>query len=346
MRSWSPSTRSSTTSVDRGAAAERYLPAAWGAVQSFPIVPRDLKPVWISENVTFRVTDDRDGGAYVLRLHRPGYHGLDALNSERAWTEALARAGVGAPVGLRTREGVWFVPVAGPDNDETRYAGMASWTEGEVLSDLMKRENAAESPGRFRQLGAAVAALHNQAGAWTLPAGFTRHALDTDGLMGEAPWWGQFWDSPLLSASERSLAATTRLKIAAALDRLGRDRSIFSLIHADLHPDNVLVSGDRLTVIDFDDAAFGWHAYDLAVAIFHLQPEPNFAQAQAALMAGYRSARALSADTEALIPMFLLIRGLAVIGWLSQRPEHDPAPFLASMKGLIMGQCEAFPSPT
>ena len=197
--------------MDRVAAAECYLPAARVAVQSFPITPRDLTPVWISENVTFRVTDGRDGGAYVLRLHRPGYHGLDALNSERAWTEALARAGVGAPVGLRTKGGAWFVPVSGPvsgsDNGETRYAGMTSWTEGEVMSDLLKREHAAQSPGRFRQLGAAMAALHNQAGAWTLPSGFTRHALDVDGLIGEAPWWGRFWESPLLSASERSLAA-------------------------------------------------------------------------------------------------------------------------------------------
>ncbi len=332
--------------MDRVAAAERYLPAAWRAVRNFPIEPRDLTPVWISENVTFRVIDGRDGGAYVLRLHRPGYHDLAALNSERAWTEALARAGVGAPVGLKTQEGAWFVPVsgpvAGPDGGETRYAGMTGWTEGEVLSDLLQREDAAESPGRFRRLGAAMATLHNQAGAWTLPAGFTRHALDVEGLMGEAPWWGRFWESPLLSASEQSLAAATRRKIAATLVGLSQDRTIFSLIHADLHPDNVLVSGDRLTVIDFDDAAFGWHAYDLAVAIFHLQPEPNFAPAQAALLAGYRSARALSPKTEALIPMFLLIRGLAVIGWLTQRPEHAPAPFLTSMKALIMGQCEEF----
>lgn len=337
--SCSPSTRWSTASVDNVSAAERYLPTAWEAVRHFPIEARDLTPVWISENVTFRVTDDLDGGAYVLRLHRPGYHDLDALHSERDWTGALVAAGIGAPVGLRTRNGAWFVPVDIPETRETRYAGLTRWTEGEVLSDLLECGAGTELRW-FHLLGAAIAALHNQAGAWNPPIGFTRHALDTDGLMGEAPWWGRFWESPLLSVSEQSLALAARFKIAAALDRLGRDRSTFSLIHADLHPGNVLVSGDRLAVIDFDDAAFGWHAYDLAVAIFHLQVEPNFVQAQVALLAGYRSARALSAETEALIPMFLLIRGLAVIGWLTQRPEHDPAPFLTSMKALILTQCQ------
>ncbi len=325
----------------RVSAAERYMSAAWEAVRRFPVEPTALTPVWISENVTFRVTDGRDGGVHVLRLHRPGYHDLDALNSERDWTGALSAAGIGAPVALRARDGAWFIPVDIPETRETRYAGLTRWIEGERLADLLERAGPSEAPGWFRQLGAAAAALHNQAGAWAPPTGFTRHALDTDGLMGEAPWWGRFWESPLLSASEQSLALAARLKIAPALDRLGRDRSVFSLIHADLHPGNVLVSGDRLAVIDFDDAAFGWHAYDLAVAIFHVQPEPNFAEVQAALLAGYSSARALDAQIEALIPMFLLIRGLAVIGWLSQRPEHDPAPFLASMKMLIMRQCEA-----
>lgn len=331
--------------MDNAAAAERYLPAAREAVRRFPIEPRDLIPVWISENITFRVTDDRDGGAYVLRLHRPGYHDLGALNSERQWTGALAATGIGAPVGLRARDGAWFVPIWIPQTGETRYAGLTHWSEGERLAELLEREGPAEAPGWFRQLGAAAAGLHDQASVWTPPAGFTRHALDAEGLMGEAPWWGRFWESPLLSAPEKTLAAKTRPRIAAALNRLGHDRSVFGLIHADLHPGNVLVSGDRLTVIDFDDAAFGWHAYDLAVAIFHLQPEPNFALAQAALLAGYRSARALNAETEALIPMFLLIRGLFVIGWLTQRPEQDPAPFLASMKTLIMDQCEVFEAP-
>ena len=48
--------------------------------------------------------------------------------------------------------------------------------------------------------------------------------------------------------------------------RLERQPAVYSMIHADMHPGNVLVDGDRLTVIDFDDAAWGWHAYDIAVA--------------------------------------------------------------------------------
>ena len=51
----------------------------------------------LAENVTYRVVDRRDGVAYALRLHRPWYHTLDELISERAWIRALADAGIAVP---------------------------------------------------------------------------------------------------------------------------------------------------------------------------------------------------------------------------------------------------------
>ena len=40
--------------------------------------------------------------------------------------------------------------------------------------------------------------------AWTPPAGFRRHRLDADGLMGPTPFWGPFWDQRLLTSDERA----------------------------------------------------------------------------------------------------------------------------------------------
>lgn len=326
-------------------AAEPFLPAARETLAAFPVEPAAIEPVAMAENVTFKVTDARDGSTFVLRLHRPGYNSLAELESERAWTAALAEAGVGAPQGLRARDGRWYVPVWIPYTEETRFAGMASWTEGEVLSDILAREGPGSAPAQFGRLGALTAALHAQAVAWRPPEGFVRHALDRDGLMGEDPFWGRFWESRALSRSERALALSARDRLAAALDRLGRDPGTFGLIHADLHPGNVLVDGEALSVIDFDDAGIGWHAYDMAVALFYQQRLEGFEAVKAAFVEGYRSVRALSAATEALIPMFLLIRGLALIGWLHQRPELDPTRFMVEMKDRILAACEAFEPP-
>jgi Ser/Thr protein kinase RdoA (MazF antagonist) len=332
--------------MDKAEARRVFTPAAVEALKSFPIEPEPPELVALSENVTFRVTDRGDGAAYVLRLHRPGYHTLEELNSERIWTRALAEAGVDVPIPISTRGGGDYVAVPIPALGQERHAGMARWTDGEVLADLLERNDEPAAPERyFEQLGAIEAAMHNQSSVWRPPIGFVRHRVDRDGLMGDAPFWGPFWDHPVFSAPERRLVIETRDRIRGAMDRLGRDPSIFGMIHADLHDGNLLVGKGRLTVIDFDDCGFGWHLYDIAVALYHQQSSPRFEALQGAFVRGYRTHREIGEAALAMIPMFLLVRGLAVIGWLLQRPEIDVSRTIGAMKTRVCAQCEAFEPP-
>ncbi|MFI4973637.1 MAG: phosphotransferase enzyme family protein [Caulobacterales bacterium] len=332
--------------MDRAAIAEAFTPAAHEAVKSFPIEPERIELVALSENVTFRVTDRRDGAAYVLRLHRPGYHTLEELNSERVWTRALAEAGVAVPIPLTARDGSDYVSVPVPRLGQHRQAGMTRWTEGELLSDVLRGKDDVDLlEHHFEQLGAIEAVMHIQSSGWRPPPGFTRHALDTEGLMGDAPFWGPFWEHPVFSPAERRLMIETRDRIRRVMERYGRDPSIYGVIHADLHPGNLLVEGDRLTVIDFDDAGFGWRLYDIAVALFYHQASPHFTAVRDAFVRGYRTKREIGDDALALIPMFLLVRGLAHMGWLHQRPEIDASSFIMARKNGLCAQCEAFEAP-
>ena len=160
--------------------------------------------------------------------------------------------------------------------------------------------------------------------------------------MGEDPFWGEFWAHAGLTSGEQALLARARGALHAALARLSCGPEDFGMIHADLHPGNLLVDDGALSVIDFDDAAFGWYLYDLAVALNHHQAAANFGDLKAALLAGYRSRRPLSAEAEARLDMFLLVRRLAIIGWLHQRPEIDGAAHLAATKSLTIALCEAY----
>ncbi len=332
--------------MDKAAAFEIYGPAAREVLAAFPIEPADLVFVNLSENLTFRVSDARDGAPYVLRLHRPGYHEDAALHSEPVWTAALAAAGIFVPQPVAARGGGYHVPVTVAQAGERRWAGLARWIEGEVLADLVDREtDPAVIAGHFERLGALMAALHNQAAAWTPPAGFHRHSLDAEGLMGEAPFWGPFWDHPVFDAEERALMLQTRDAIRAALIRLGRDPSTFSVIHADLHPGNVLVGEGDVAVIDFDDTAFGWHAYDLAVALVFYQDHAHYADFRDALVRGYRTVRPLDDAVVGLLPMFLLIRRMVQIGWLHQRPELGTPADLPARKDIILALARAFQAP-
>ncbi|WP_439813582.1 phosphotransferase enzyme family protein [Zavarzinia sp. CC-PAN008] len=302
-------------------AAVRYRPAALAALAGFGVTPAALDFVNLSENITFRAVDAADGRPLTLRLHRPGYHEIASLRSEHLWTRALAQAGIPAPEPLLTPAGDSFVEVE-TGFGERRWAGLARWVEGELLADVVAREGAvAVNAAHFARMGALMAAMHNQSAGWVPPPGFVRHALDADGLMGRAPFWGPFWDNRSFSAVERAMAVRLRDHLHGVLTALGKPADRYSLIHADLHPRNVLVDGTRAAVIDFDDCAFGWHLYDLAVSLASYQDHADFPTLRDACVAGYRAVRALSAQDLALLPLFLLVRELALMGWHHGRPE-------------------------
>ena len=286
----------------------------------------------------------------MLRLHRPGYYTLDELNSERVWTRALAAAGIAVPIPLVMRDGGDYVPVPVRALGQVRQAGMAQWTEGELLVDVLERsDDAAAAERAFEQLGAIEAAMHNQSSAWRPPPGFVRHTVDRDGLMGDAPFWGPFWDHPVFTQAERALVIATRDRIRGAMDRYGRDPATYGMIHADLHPGNLLVGASGLTVIDFDDAAFGWHLYDIAVALVHQRCRRRLPGAARRLRARLSHLPARSATMRwRCWPMFLLVRGLAP-GWLGgpapgdRRLPHHPhqrrpvAGAVRGVRGAVLG---------
>ena len=150
--------------MDDASVSAAYLTAAHEALRAFPIEPAEVSFVSLSENVSFRVTDARDRADYVLRLHRPTYHTLEELEAERVWIRALAEAGIAVPSPLTTRDGREYTTVAIAATGERRHVGLARWTTGDVLAERLRHsEDVGLIEGYFGQLGAIMAAMHNQA---------------------------------------------------------------------------------------------------------------------------------------------------------------------------------------
>jgi Ser/Thr protein kinase RdoA (MazF antagonist) len=207
---------------------------------------------------------------------------------------------------------------------------------------LRRRSDPLVEQDYFARLGALMGQLHNQASRWTPPAGFTRKRLDADGLLGDRPHFGRFWEYHSLSAQEQRMLLHARDEIVRVLMAYGDDARVFSMIHADMNDENLVIDGDRLTVIDFDDAAFGWHLYDIAIALNGCA-EPVAGASEAAFVAGYRSVRTMSDADLALLPMFRLIRGMAVLGWKGERPEVPWEPGrLDRIKANVLARAAAF----
>ena len=299
------------------------LASAARAIEAWELDAKGFSLVSHSENIVFRVDTD-DGQAFVLRFHRPGYHTLAELHGEFQWTAALNRFGIGAPVPRYTRNEKVFVRVDLPELSQTRFVSLVEWVEGTAMATLIEAETSrADLVRYFRRTGQIAARIHNQSAAWSVPPDFARHSFDAEGLMGREPFWGPFWQQSKLTPAERKQIIFARDQIYRILIDFGKSRERYSLIHADLHPGNLIITDDRLHIIDFDDSGFGWHLYELAVAISYYQDSPYYDAIQQAIVAGYRTARPLSDQDVDLIPLFVLIRSMVSLGWIEQRPELD-----------------------
>ena len=194
------------------------------------------------------------------------------------------------------------------------------WIDGEQLGSVEEGvADEAEVDATYRALGELAARVHNQAVSWQLPQGFVRHAWDAEGLAGENPFWGQFWKLAAASKSEADLLVRGRDTVFAELSQMPKTADNYSMIHADFAPENVMVDGDDVRLIDFDDAGFGWHLFELATSLYFILGEPYFDRAQDALIAGYRMHRQLSDEELESLPLHFLARGFT-LPWLGSHP--------------------------
>lgn len=301
------------------------LVAAQEVLDHWGLAARSMSVFSRSENVVLKV-ETTGGETVAVRLHRPGYHTLEELKSEQLWTRSLADAGIGVPHARPAPGGEYYFAVRVQDTGETRQAGVVDWLPGVQAAISLSDAPIDAAVARTSALGALTGRIDRLAATWDPPPGFVRHHLDADGLMGETPFWGPFWDVPELSSQERSRMRALRLALHDQLTAHGKARASgppdYSMIHADLHAHNVLVDGDHVVVIDFDDAGYGWHGYEIAIALLALPDREGRADMENAYLTSYREENPLTDESFAMVAVFKLVRLLAGIGWVHHRPEH------------------------
>jgi len=306
--------------------ARAYEVLARQALALWDLQGAALAPVKLRENAVFRV-EDAGGRRYALRIHRHGYHSDAELRSELQWMQALAAAGIAVPRVLPSAAGRLHERVAAAAVPEARQVDLFEWIAGEPIGAAGEALAAGTGEVRalFEQMGALCARVHDQSAAWQPPPGFVRHRWDAEGLTGEQPFWGRFWELGALAPAERELILAGRARVHEALLACGKAPARYSLIHADLTPDNVMARDGELLLIDFDDAGWGWHLFELATALYFHVGEPYYAAALEALVAGYRRHRPLAEDDLARLPVFLAARGFTYLGWVHTRSETETA---------------------
>jgi len=131
-----------------------------------------------------------------------------------------------------------------------------------------------------------------------------------------------------LDAKGEALLARATDRLAAKLNAYGTGPEVFGLIHADLRLANLMVDGDTLTAIDFDDCGFGWWAYDLAAALSFYETDPRLPDLIARWVDGYTRIAPLPAEDRAMIPSLIFLRRVLLTAWLATRADSDTAQAL------------------
>ena len=98
---------------------------------------------------------------------------------------------------------------------------------------------------------------------------------------------------------------------------------MYGLIHADLHFYNVISYEGNDQIIDFDDCGYGFYMYDMGCAL--VTYSKNLCELEEAWIRGYEKVRRLSDEDKRLIPMFVLIRRITRLAWLSGHADSDTA---------------------
>lgn len=271
----------------------------------------------VSENATYLV-EAPGGYKSILRIHRENYHTHRAIECELAWLEALDAEGVVTTPGVYVGRNGDPIQQGRVDGLEApRFMVLFHFVEGDAPDE------SGDMTAGFEELGEIAARCHDHVLRWKKPDDFQRLKWDADAVFGSNPTWGDWRDAPEVTPEVREVLEKVEQTVCARLDAFGKAPDRFNLIHADMRLANLLEDENGTRLIDFDDCGWGWFLYDFAAAISFIEDDPRIPDLKAAWVRGYRSVRDMSAEEEAEIDTFIMLRRMALLAWIG---SHIEAP--------------------
>lgn len=285
----------------------------------------------LSENATYAVAEPGTGHRSILRVHRKDYHRADQIESELQWLDALRRdSDIIVPTVLPARDGRRIVTVE--HDGSPRYVVHFAMVPG------AEPDEKALGTTDFHTLGRITAALHDHARSWQRPSSFSRFAWDWEHSLGDSPRWGRWRDAVGVGESEAEVLDRAQQLLHRRLAEYGTGPQTFGLVHADLRLANLLVDGDTITVIDFDDCGFGWYFYDFGTAVSFFEDHPSVPEWQDAWVSGYRTLRPFAAADEDMLASFVLLRRLLLLAWMGTHSHSKESQAISVT--YAAGSCE------
>jgi len=131
--------------------------------------------------------------------------------------------------------------------------------------------------------------------------------------------WRQEWEG-FYSWCQDEDVKQKWISIKERLEALPVSPEVFGFVHNDPHLFNLLVDGDRITLLDFDVANHHWFSNDIAIACQHVLVFLGY------FLEGYRREHQLRPEWLNRLDLFIAYRRILLFtvmqGWLQTQPER------------------------
>jgi len=273
----------------------------------------------LSENAMYCVTTD-PGQRFVLRLSQPNYQTDESLEAELAWLQHLGQVTdflVETAQVIAPRQGGALQQFPG---DPAWRCVLFTYVNGSPIA----RQDVSDQD--FRTLGAVAAQLCEH----PIATANARPHWRPDYFLAPTYGWGNWRDASGIAAPVvNALAIDEKRVLTALLDAVFEPH----LIHGDMRAANLLrcsrteddAKETSLALLDFDDAVVGPAVVDLAAALSFDEDLDTAPARIQAWIEGYQAVRPLPAEQVALIPSFVVLRRLSLLGWMTTHPQAPEA---------------------
>ncbi len=288
--------------------------------------PVECALVSAGTNDTYRVL--AGGETYIARVYRSGWRTDEEIQFELDWLLHLQRSGLAVSVPLRRRDGALTGVLAAPEGP--RALVLFSHAPGTVLSYTEEETY---------RLGSALARLHTASDSFTTTV--PRFRLDMTHLLEEPlsqirPFAEERGDWSYLEG----LAERLRSAVAEAEPFLDA-----GICHGDPHGHNVhQTETGELTFFDFDCGGPGWRSYDLAVVRWALHLHAKQGDPWNSFLDGYRSVRPVGERDLALVPTFVALRTIWLMGVHASQVTQRGTAWVMGSAGWGAGMLRNWPA--
>ena len=283
----------------------------------------DVALLTYSENATFTVQGN--GEKRVFRVYRPLYHSNDEILAELQFMQRVEQQGnIILPHIYKTLNDEYFLSI-NADGFDWRMVCF-SFIEGiePKISDNL--------PQWFEKLGGLAAQLHQITKNWPhVPqddahrqSRFTRKNWTYQTMIGQNAYWGN-WRAARLDDKGKALLEICDARLKKACEEIEEKGTKLALLHADLRLANLLICGNDLAIIDFDDCGFSWLGLDFANAISFIEHEPIIDELQDQWLNGYAKISEPDKNMIESLPHLIMMRRVQLTAWLMSHNETPTA---------------------